>query len=252
MNLNKYSIILTFFIAAVWGSKTHAQSIQAKEQMLLDKFNEVDSLNLVMTTENRMDIQDSMGVLNDDSMDVLNNGLISFFVSILKCKEAMNYGFDSLGIKIAASPDKKLRLFSWDTHLGGTAANIRVIAQFEGADGVIYAEDLGQDVIYDTVYQIGNNDSIAYIAVGTTSCASMCVTKELTVFCITGGWLHKGNRIIDKADLKNQLQINYTIDASLKWDPEYIVDTKKRKILEPIIDEGTGKRTKRYKTYNIK
>lgn len=84
--------------------------------------------------------KDDTTVAFDDSLGMAN---LDFQNSLLKIAStypaSLKYDFTLLqdsGLIIATSDDHRLRIYSWDSELGGTAHNFMSVFQFRGARGV--------------------------------------------------------------------------------------------------------------------
>jgi hypothetical protein len=148
---------------------------------------------------------------NYDLMQYRDSLIEDELLSTLRDPKSFDYPFDSLtgSVSIARSSDHRLRFFSWNTMLGGTMADVTILAQYRGDDGKVYSKNvklnshqdtgdgleqgpIDQAVSFDQVYLVSGGQ---YIVMGYGKYSSKDGCNSIDNFEIKGGELIDTNRI---------------------------------------------------------
>jgi len=157
------------------------------------------------------------------------------------------------GVEIATSANGRLRIYSWNTQLGGTMRRYGNVFQYNTADGykadlIVYNEqDIG--TYFSKIYTVKAGQKIYYLGFSTAILSSAYYTDVMAVFAIEDGRLKKDIKIIktDKG-LTDNLFAEYDFSAAVNRDvrntPRLSFDRKSKTIHLPLILENqkiTGK-----------
>ena len=152
-------------------------------------------------------LEKARGGSTDDSGKVIereNEAITKEFLALAKLSSAMNYPFAKLAKKavLVTSPDRKLRVFSWDDQTGGSARRYGVVFLFADAKGRLRSsiEEANEDDVCNGFYhQVIQNDGKAgrhYLLVSTAICGGGLASENLSAVRIDG------TRISDLAVIK--------------------------------------------------
>jgi hypothetical protein len=201
-----------------------------------------------------------------DSVVIENERLIKKMLDAFnKYPATLSAPFDSLdtGMNIASSPDKKFRVYSWNTETGGTMRFFANIIQFKtptGVKAVLYSnpienpEETGCGFFYDTVYQLAKGKETYYLATRTAIFSSKDLMHGLKIFKITNGHLNDTAPLIKtKTGIRNEIGYEYdlfsVVDIPYGHRPQIKFHNKTNILSIPLVTED-GKvtnKTIRYK-----
>jgi hypothetical protein len=167
------------------------------------------------------------------------------------CPFTIHQDFTHLTINIVSSADERLRIYSWDTRLGGTMVNYNNVIQYKiGAnvqstllDNV--SVDNGYVYYYSKLFTLSTKNKIYYLAVYNGKFSSKDMREGIKVFAIEDGKLNDNVNIIETmSGLHNKLYFDYdlfTIADKIK-DPDITYDPSSKTISIPVIS-GHGRVT---------
>lgn len=203
---------------------------------------------------------------SSDSIVVENKRLIKKMLQAFNKNPATLYArFDSLDqqMNIATSPDKKFRIYSWDTQTGGTMRFFANIIQFKTLTGVkaeLYfnpiddREEMGCGFFYDSVYELTKGKETYYLATRTAIFSSKDLMHQVKLFKTTNGRLNDTAALIKtKTGIRNELGYEYdffsVVDIPYGSRPHVTFNHKTNILSIPLVTED-GKvtsKTIRYK-----
>lgn len=203
---------------------------------------------------------------SSDSVVIENKRFIKKMLDVLNKNPAtLNAPFDSLqtSMNIASSPDKKFRIYSWNTETGGTMRFFANIIQFKtptGVKAVLYftplddPENMGCGFFYDSVYQLTKGKETYYLAGRTAIFSSKDLLDEIAIFKINNSRLNDTAALIKtKTGIRNSLGYEYdffsVIDIPYEKRPKISFNNKTNILSIPLVTED-GKvtaKTIRYK-----
>lgn len=189
---------------------------------------------------------------SDDSVVVENKRLIKKMLDVLNNNPATLYApFDSLQkeMNIASSPDKKFRIYSWNTQTGGTMRFFANIIQFKTPTGVKAVlhfnpiddpENMGCGFFYDTVYQLARGKEVFYLATRTAIFSTKDLLHQVKVFKINNSELNDTTGLIKtKTGIRNELGYEYdffsVVDMPMEKRPQITFNNKTNILSIPVV-----------------
>ena len=201
---------------------------------------------------------------NNDSLnycsELFSTRLLTF---IKKYPATLNYKFKSLtdsnACHIVTSNDGLLRIYSWDTWLGGTMHDFKNIFQFKTGNK-IYSTDLEKnegdfDTYFTDIFSLKANLKTYYLAVSGGSESTKDAYETISVYAISSDTLNDKVKLIKTTSgLNNSISFEYDF-FSVVDRPERPIrliryDTDKKVIYIPIVLDN-GKVTNRYILYQF-
>lgn len=172
--------------------------------------------------------------------------------------------FDSLKtqMKIATSPDKRFRIYSWDTEIGGTMKFFANIIQFKTANAVkafLYFSPLdtieeSPGFFYDSIYQVVKGKQVYYLARRTAIASNRDIVHGIKVFKISNNSVNDTARLIKtRTGIRNEIGYDYdfmsVVDIEYEQRPRISFNNKTNILYIPIVvDNGKlTNKTIRYK-----
>jgi hypothetical protein len=201
---------------------------------------------------------------NNDSLNYYSDLFATRFTDFIKYNPAtLNYKFNSLtdsnACHIVTSPDGLLRIYSWDTWLGGTMHDFKNIFQFKSGNK-IHSTDLSRNkddfaTYYTSIFTLKTNLKTYYLAVSEGSESTKDAYETISVYAISNDTLNGKVKLLKTSSgLNNSISFEYDF-FSVVDRPERPIqlikyDTAKKIIYIPIVLEN-GKVTDRYLLYKF-
>lgn len=212
-----------------------------------------------------IDIYERTGSCGDALMSLVKSNYTTLSYPFVKLRESTNIGFNT-------SRDGKVRLYSWDTGMGGTSPDFVSYLQYESGDTVvadffvpcgdsryICEKDVRKDgyEVYDgfdinNIYQIDTSEGPAYIAVAYYRSSSAEGSQTAVAFRITDGKPTKIDFVTD-GNKENRVEADYNIPDwyfttdGLGWDWVMAFDDKTKTLYVP--EHGDMDMSDRYELY---
>lgn len=177
----------------------------------------------------------------------------------------LTYNFDSLtkAIYIVTSDDNLLRIYSWDTRLGGTMHDFENIYQFKSVNNIDVnvkcntALDGKENYVpyYSQLFTLKEKDRTYYLAINNGIYSTKDISQSIKAFTIENNTLNDTIKIFKtKTELLNEISINLDF-FSVVDRPERPLqlinyDSDKKIIYIPIVYEN-GEVTDRYILYQF-
>lgn len=201
-----------------------------------------------------------------DSLELHNNifreKLSKYTASI---PATLTFKFDSLrkdNIDIVSSNDNLLRIYSWDTWLGGTMHDFENVFQFKSNDK-IYSKSYhdttehgeGYAPFYFQIFTLNANNKTYYLAVYNGIYSTKDASQSIKIFTIANGLLNESVKLIKTQNgLTNSINVSFDF-FSVVSSPERPLrlikyDTVKKIIYIPIVIDN-GKVTDRFILYQF-
>lgn len=165
--------------------------------------------------------------------------------------ETIDYPFDRLKacspLYITTSDDKKLRIYSWDTRLGGTMHFYNTVFQYRIGENV-FAEELIVDegdpsCFYNRIYTFIKEGKTFYFAINNGIYSSRDHSQEIEIFAIENGRLNKDVRLIQTKKGKiGRVDIGYNFFSlpNLPQNEKKLIyySSEEKAIYIPIVNEN--------------
>jgi hypothetical protein len=199
----------------------------------------------------------------DDSLEHANDEFSSQLQSITKkYPYTINQPFKSVansGLIITTSDDGSLRIYSWDTALGGTMRKFKNLVQYKSGpitkSIILVTDSGGYEPFYSGLYKVKTGKITYYIGVNIGILSSAYITQGVKVFAIAQGKLDPNAKLIKtKSGLNNSLDIDSDLSASVNHgiaaQPDLTFDIKTQTIKIPLIT-AEGGITNKFITYKF-
>lgn len=195
--------------------------------------------------------------INDDSLPAANNEFgrkLKYYAEKYPFTIRMTFNrLQKEGVKIVSSDNGALRIYSWDTQLGGTMRRYGSLIQYQTSkrmrsDLFIYDEkDAG--AFYLKVSDVKAGNKTYYLCFSSSVLSSADYVDIITVFAIEGGNLNKAVKIIKTDEgstesLSAEYDRSAAVNSDVKNAPQLSFDRKSKTIHLPLILENqkiTGK-----------
>ena len=192
-------------------------------------------------------------------LDSLQSEFRTVLERICRMDSAMEYDFPHLnglaGVEIATSPDSKLRVFSRDTHQGGTMPIVHSYVQFKtGGTGGGFAcfdgvEDKRSGYYYDSIHVLGTGGPPVYILEGRSSASSLHLIYLVRAVSIVADKIEDidvfqkmddspESELVDGHDIGNVEIADKRLYPGGGNFPRIVFDSDERVILVPETDES--------------
>jgi hypothetical protein len=164
---------------------------------------------------------------------------------------------DSIGT-VVTSDDGLLRIYSWNTWLGGSMTDYRSIFQFKSKNKVFVINQSNDENSSGSnflqINSLNNNGKMYYLAINSGSLSSKDSYENITIFSIEGNKVVKVPIIKTKSGLTSTISFEYDF-YSVVERPERPIqlikyDSAKNTIGIPIVFEN-GKVTNKYIYYKL-
>jgi hypothetical protein len=192
----------------------YSQDMKVVEHILSTKFQRIAYWRDYPKDDTTVDVYDSLVKANIDFQNALVK-IASTYPTTLK------YDFTFLkdsGLTIATSGDHRLRIYSWDSELGGSAHNYLTVFQFQGAHGVqanatdttANIEESGFGGFYTPIYTLNTPVRTYYLVVAHHILSHRDITQGVETFCINNGSLDGSVKLFKtKTGLHNGITFDF-------------------------------------------
>ena len=178
-----------------------------------------------------------------------------------KYPSTLNFTFKKLSynIYINSSEDSLVKIYSWDTWLGGTMHDFENVYQFKSSDKVYsqadhYADEKEQ-AFYSQIHSVKTTNKTYYLTVNNAIYSTKDAGQSIKVFVIESNSLNNTTELIKTTKgMVNSIDVSYDF-FSVVDRPERPLrliryDSEKKLIYIPIVYEN-GKVTDRYIIYRF-
>ena len=243
------------FILLIFSFSSHAQQLSEKE--LLEQFQKISFWSDYKGNDQKVNSADSLEMANR----LFKVNLLAYTAQNASTINSSFNDFLKEGLKIAASPDGNLRIYSWDTWTGGSMHFFENVYQFKNGDHVfskaIFDKSNDTDPAYwfSDIFSLKRLDTIYYLAVRHGIYSGSDNYQGIKVFSIAGDSLLSDVKLIKtKTGIKNTLGFNFDF-FSVVDRPERPVklinyDPVLKTISIPVVQEK-GKVTSKTITYQF-
>ncbi|MFV0387274.1 MAG: hypothetical protein ACK5NT_00850 [Pyrinomonadaceae bacterium] len=154
----------------------------------------------------------------DDAKSIdANNVLEAKLLDVASNADSLTYSFPNLSkqILIASSEDKKLRVYSWDSGLGGTMHDYFKVFQFIGNNGEINAysmtnsEEGGAGSFVLDIFTVNGKNETLYLLTSTFIGSTRDHLGDVTAYRIVNNQLEKAKVFNTKEGLKENISFEY-------------------------------------------
>lgn len=196
----------------------------------------------------------------DEKMERLNKKLFDkILYSTSHYPETINFSFHKIRekcVQILDSEDSNVRLYSWDTYLGGTMGVYGNIVQYKSED-TVFSEPLSNSFIFSnydnffckSIFTFDTLGNTYYLIVKTSKYSSKDAAESVTAYTIEKGKLIKVKLFRSKKGIAHTVNLYYNFYSVVnrKERPIRLIKfNKKRKVLSlPIINKNDSV-TKKY------
>ncbi|RVT98164.1 hypothetical protein EOD41_17485 [Mucilaginibacter limnophilus] len=231
---------------------TAAQSVTKLEADLLRAFDRID-----YWYQNRS---------NPGGDDSLENANVVFGKKLKnytgKYSFTISHPFNQLtkaGLKVVTSADGLLRIYSWDTSLGGTMHKFRNIAQYKSGTKVystlLITDKAGFEPFYSDIYPINTEEKTYYLSINKSILSSAYLVQGVRVFTIEHDKLNINAKLIKtKSGLNYRLDVDSDLSADVNKgigeQPELQFYPKTQALKVPLIT-SKGKITNKFIVYKF-
>lgn len=184
-----------------------------------------------------------------------------------KNPSALKHDFAELKkhIQITTSPDKKLRIYSWDTGSGGSMHFYGNIYQFVGGDGEVYAisdfeEEGDPGGFFSGIYTLNTKKGTVYIARHSSVLSTSLAGQTMMLFKIEGKTLNSDYKLFKtRSGIKNSIGFSFdffsVVDRPERPLKLILYDPKKKELKIPVVIEDKetpqGRVTNRFIRYRF-
>jgi len=244
------------FLCCFFASLTlFAQTPKAIEADLLGRIKKIDYWAMQLNNDTTGLALDSLSDVNSDFGNKLESDAFKYPVTI-------KLPFDSLvnaGLNIINTDDGCLRIYLWDTRMGGAQHEFSNIFQYKTRTGTdtlsdVPADPYGSPGPFDNIYQFIINGKTYYLIAYSNEIGFNDVYKGIMVFAIVNDKLETIKLIKTQSGLHSHLNCYYTSSVN---DPQYddgayniIFNGDNKTITLPLIDEN-NRITGKYITYKF-
>jgi len=196
---------------------------------------------------------------DNDSLNYYSNFFAVQFTTFIKNNPAtLSYKFKSLtdsnACHIVTSTDGLLRIYSWDTWLGGTMHDFNNIFQFKSNNKIYSTENDGGTYFID-IFTLKTGDKTYYLTVSDESESTKFAYETLSIYTVSNDTLNDKVKLIKtQSGLNNSISFEYDF-FSVAGRPERPIhlikyDINKKTLYIPIV-LADGKVTNRYIIYQF-
>lgn len=247
-------IILTI-IVLIMSAGLFGQTPAAVERELIGHLNNVSKYGSYF------------GGYDAQKLETANSGIKSALTKYGKRADILAYKFPNLGNKmyVATSPDRNLRIYSWDHQDGGTMHNYDNVFQYKAKNGKVYtwsdpSETEGDaGAYYHQMFQTDTPSGPIYLGVSTFVGSTSLRGSSINAFRINGDKLDEPKVIKTRSGLTNSVSFAYDffnlLDKKSGPSTLFSYDETKKSFRFPIVVEDSktpqGRVTNRYITYRF-
>jgi len=211
---------IVFFLLITYG--LFAQDVKKIEQDLVIHFKKIDYWSTYNSKDEKINPVDSLQKANE----VFQHKLLEY---ASRQPLTLRYGFGELRkelITIATSADKKFRIYSWDTRMGGTMHFFNTIYQYEAGNKVISGkpkkEEGDSGGWFSEIFQLGNNGKSIYMGYFHAIYSTKDVYQAIKFFTINN------NKLVEARLLKTRSGLIH--EVGFEFDLFSVVDRKERPV----------------------
>ncbi len=160
--------------------------------------------------------------------NLIFNAKISQFIS--KNPQTLTFPFDSLlkdNFKIVSSEDNLLRIYSWDTWMGGTMHYFNNIYQYKTGENVLSefydSDNGGPSCFYSQINTLKANDKTYYLAINNQILSTKDVVQSIQILAIENKSLNDSVNLIRTED-------GYVSSIDVSFDYFSVVERPERPI----------------------
>jgi hypothetical protein len=233
--MRTFVFLPALFATIISFSQKTAKSVEADLQKQFQK---------IYYWEDHREMNDTIDTY--DSMQTANDYILDQFLKQGTANHSLfNYPFKALAeyLDIVTTKDKSLRIYSWDTHTGGTMHIFFAVAQYLGADKKIHTQSLSDSsegdpgLWYSDVYTFTNSGKKFYFCVGDGVYSTHDLAVQVDVYTV------KGNRLTPAPIIKTQKGLTHSIHVSYdlfnlngKTDHSIVFDESTKQLKIPVVD----------------
>lgn len=190
-------------LAVFAGNTTQAQALTEAEKKIQEYLEGINYWRFKYSAE---DTSFAGPVNKDDSLMAVNNRLFDYLIAagakqpaLLRKQPALPENSD---MTVVTSDDKKLSIYSWDTHMGGALHIFNVVGMYQAGavrTAAINRMQLGQIVqdmggAYENIITVnGNGGKKYYLAVSKIKVSEKEHSKTITAYTIEGTELKRAD-----------------------------------------------------------
>src|SRR3569833_1065903 len=198
------------------------------------------------TTFDIIKVEDSLGKANDVYARKLENYTGKFPSTLTQ--QFQSFRDSELGI--VSSGDGRLRIYFWNTNMGGTQVDYRNVVQYKKGlkSNSIDAEG---SFAYDIIYTLIKGKRTYYLAIYTAKMSSQEYLRGVQIFSIENGSLNDNVKLIKtRTGLHSKLEFSFLEDFEGNDGTEILYEEKSEILKIPMVLEN-GKANGNYITYKF-
>jgi hypothetical protein len=178
--------------------------------------------------------------------------------------DILQYAFPKLkeAMYIATSPDRKLRVYSWDLETGGTMHEYDAVIQYQTKSGSVLTSSFNKDqeisagAFTTQVFQLSTKAGPIYLANSTFIAQGNLHGQSIEVFRVNREKLERPELIRTSSGLQNSIDFSYDPFSLEERSERFVLfDAARRSFRFPIVVETreyeNGRVTARYITYRF-
>ena len=213
----KAIIYILFFV-----SITSCNKQLAKKSSKFETQKSVDSTNLIKEEKNLLKIHNAIletfANNRNDSLIALNSRKFTDSITHLIQKNAntFHYPFELLqkenALNLITSPDKKLRVYSWDNHLGGTMRFFNQIFQFQSNNQIateIHLAEQDPQAFFSKIYEAKNDKETFYLVISNSILWSSYHVQHINAYKIADNKLQDVSIFKTKKELLSSISVEF-------------------------------------------
>lgn len=202
-----------------------------QENDLLQLYSEIETAK-----ENTNDLVEETSKKYSDS-------LISF---IQNNPNSLYYSFEKLqnqrAIYVATSTDQKFRIYSWDTHLGGTMRFFDQLFQFQSQNKTntkVRLASKDAQAFFSKIYTVQQGTKSIYLAVSNSILSSKYSTQQITAYEIQNNNLEEVKLFKSKNQLLSSISVEFDFFSVVDRPerPVELITLEGNKLKIPLINE---------------
>jgi len=252
--------LIIFISCCFSGINTLAQTPKGIEAALLKSFKKID----YWADKGRRDITGNISL--DDSLENANEVFAKKLKDYtVKYPTTISQDFSALKkerLDIFTSADGLLRVYSWETWLGGTMRDFANVFQYNTGKNIqsVYLHSTGDDSkenvpFYSNLYTFKANQKTYYLGIYGCIYSTKDAGTGIKIFDIENGGLNTDVKIIKTASgLHGKIYYDYdffsVVDITYGKRPTISFDATTKSIYVPLVD-GNGKVTHKFITYKF-
>ncbi|MEY3289292.1 MAG: hypothetical protein RLZZ419_1534 [Pseudomonadota bacterium] len=176
---------------------------------------------------------------NEDLLVKENDSFKKKLLETTKIDSTLSYQFSELNkyLHLTSSENGKLRIYSWDTEVGGTMHFFDNVYQFQGKDGKVYSnsntlQEGNSGAFISDIFDVDTKNGKIYLARFTSVLSGALCYESINLLGIEGDSLNNQIKLIKtKSGLTNSLGFEYDFSS--------VMDRKERPIKLIVYDKET-------------